>query len=60
MRLQLIARHLRDDQDHVIEEVDSEVNVQILISHMEQEIEGDRPAGSNWRYSIQPTEEAYK
>lgn len=60
MRLQLIARHLRDDQAFVIEEVDDETNLLILIERMEQEIEDDRSEGSNWRYSIQPTEEAYK
>ncbi|RWD47450.1 hypothetical protein [Mesorhizobium sp.] len=60
MKLQLIGRHIRDDQDFVVSEVNSEVNILILISLMEQKIEEDRPEGSNWRYSIQPTEEAYK
>jgi len=59
MKLQLIARHLRDDVDHVIAEVDHEANIGLLVDRMEDEIEDNRSEGSNWRYSIQPTDEAY-
>ncbi|WP_353640776.1 hypothetical protein [Mesorhizobium sp. WSM2239] len=62
MKLQLVARHLRDDQDLVVEDagVVDDVNVAILISHMEAEIEANRAEGANWRFSIQPIEETYK
>ncbi|TGS52679.1 MULTISPECIES: hypothetical protein [unclassified Mesorhizobium] len=60
MRLKLIGRHIRDDQDYEIEEIDSEVNVQILLSKMEEEIEANRAEGSNWRYSIIAHEDTYR
>lgn len=60
MRLQLIARHLRDDQDHVIAEVGDARHVSLLIDQMVDEIAANRSEGANWRYSIVPTEEVYK
>lgn len=56
MRLKLIARHIRDDQDYELEESDY---VDLLIERMRHEIEENKPEGSNWRYSIIPTDEAY-
>ncbi|TPL42655.1 hypothetical protein [Mesorhizobium sp. B2-4-5] len=60
MKLRLIARHIRDDQDYEIEDIDPDADVQTLLSRMEEEIEANRAEGSNWRFSIQPTEEAYR
>ncbi|MDV2965547.1 hypothetical protein RZ532_06155 [Nitratireductor aquimarinus] len=60
MKLQLIARHLRDDVDRVVEEVDDVSQVQTLLQTMEREIAEDRDQGSNWRMSIRPTEDTYR
>lgn len=60
MKLQLVARHLRDDEDIVIEKVDHHANIWSLFDRMKQEIEADKAEGSNWRYSITPTEDTYK
>ncbi|WP_181173138.1 hypothetical protein [Mesorhizobium sp. B2-4-1] len=60
MKLRLIARHIRDDQDYEIEDIDPDADVQTLLSRMEEEIKANRAEGSNWRFSIQPTEEAYR
>ncbi|WP_292549633.1 hypothetical protein [Mesorhizobium sp.] len=56
MKLQLIARHLRDDQDHEIAWSDDPV---ALVRRMAEEIESNRSEGSNWRYAITPTNEEY-
>ncbi|RWI48384.1 MAG: hypothetical protein EOR34_10730 [Mesorhizobium sp.] len=60
MRLKLIARHIRDDQDYEIDDIDPDADVQTLLSRMEEEIEANRAEGSNWRFSIVPHEEVYK
>lgn len=60
MKLQLIARHIRDDVDHVIREVKDERNASILIDTIEEKLEEDRPDGFNWRYSIVPADENYR
>lgn len=59
MKLKLIARHLRDDIDHVIME-EVEQNLGVLISRMKQEIEENRSEGSNWRFYIVPHKDIYK
>ncbi|MEI4482250.1 MULTISPECIES: hypothetical protein [unclassified Phyllobacterium] len=59
MKLQLIARHLRDNVDHVIDEVDSESSIDLLVASMKTEIETNHSERSNWRYYIKPTEETY-
>ncbi|MCV0350156.1 MAG: hypothetical protein K5863_08775 [Nitratireductor sp.] len=60
MKLQLVARHLRDDVDRVVEEVDDVSQVQTLLQTMEREIAEDRAQGSNWRMSIRPAEDTYR
>lgn len=60
MRLKLIARHIRDDQDYEIEDIDPDADVQTLLSRMEEEIEANRAEGSNWRFSIIAHEDEYK
>lgn len=56
MKLQLVARHLRDDQDNIVEEGD---DVVALFERMKLEMEADKDQGSDWRFSIRPDEEAY-
>lgn len=51
--------YLRDDVDHVIDEVDSESSIDLLVTSMKTEIESSRSESSNWRYYIRPTEETY-
>ncbi|WP_181176979.1 MULTISPECIES: hypothetical protein [unclassified Mesorhizobium] len=57
MKLQLIARHIRDDQDNILELDD---DVVALLERMKLEIEENKSEGSNWRFAITPTKEAYQ
>lgn len=59
MILQLIARHIRDDQDQVLEETGS-YNVEYLVGRMREEILSNKAEGSNWRFSIVAHEDEYK